>query len=619
MVGAGSGAGQAHAEALPNLGPAALQYCPDCTTPEGGAEVINLFEWMWQQEGGTATLTPPPDPAVPAVYDWAADAQAFMADEEALATASNPSTATTVAGQIANAASDAGLFSFGAEESAAGATLTFGSAVPLFAIGVGGAYLLHKWVLPAIFSGSPDPGMTAPAAQQLQWQCYGTGPGCVTVEQPNHGFPHSPGTAPSIKPPGEYVYWLRGVDSGAAGLQNYQVTGLVSPCGYDAPSTFGHAYALVLDGACANGRPIEIDLATAGDLSKLGGPLKHSATLPAGATALSRPATAPTRTAIATAVSTALNDGAIPGHNLPAWVERVIYPALHGGTVAGGAGSVSDGTTAPADPTVTYATVPNCTGDAYADCVAALQAAGLTVGAHVVLDFNGADVTKPADAVVQTKPAGGASVDVSTPIEVDTNPDPADMPVVLPAPLPGETAADYNARLQTLGLSPYLAVRTATNLDPTKGPNTVIGVSPVPGTRLHPQTAVTIDANPGDAPDPVAVGGPVMPPDIPGVDFTPLNAATPCTTFPFGVPCWMGDALQSWSTSAQPWQFDFPIFNPADGMSKHEIHVDLSILDPALSYIRPVIVAGVTLLLAWAFFSMALGGLGGAGDGSSED
>src|SRR5437588_4285985 len=80
------------------------------------------------------------------------------------------------------------------------------------------------------------------------------------------------------------------------------------------------------------------------------------------------------------------------------------------------------------------ATIPtSCIAATPTACKSALTAAGFSVTpTEVTLSTSGADLTKPAGAVVTTSPAAGSVVDTATAITLSENPNP--LPVVILTP-----------------------------------------------------------------------------------------------------------------------------------------------------------------------------------------
>ena len=257
--------------------------------------------------------------------------------------------------------------------------------------------------------------------------------------------------------------------------------------------------------------------------------------------------------------------------------------------------------------------VPSCTGDLWAACHAKMMDAGLLTN-HVVLSFNGADVTKPANAVISTDPAGGATVEAGSTVTVETNPDTAAMPVAVPAPELGETYATYTARLAELGHTGTITrvdLDEAT-MDPTKGPSAVTGTSPTTGTRIAPDAPIRVRVNPPTAPELDAPG--LAMPTIPSIDLSPLSMTTPCNSFPFGVPCWIVGALGGFSGAGNCPEISFPFSNTIFG--DHDLELDGCVAEPMVAIIRPVIGIAAMLGLAWLFMgaAMGFGGKGGSDD-----
>jgi hypothetical protein len=299
-----------------------------------------------------------------------------------------------------------------------------------------------------------------------------------------------------------------------------------------------------------------------------------------------------------------------------------------------------NGTKSQSDPTPTHVTDPttnaptaepglvtvpaSCIGEQPAQCKADLSAAGFTTApAETTLTPAQSDLTKPAGSVVETKPAVGTQVDTATSVELDENPNP--LPLTIPAPDPGETYPNYIARLQQLGFT-----GTITNtflddqqLDTTQGPDVAIRTNPAVGTQVTPETSIEVFSNPDDAPQPAdggagAGGGPLAP-DLPGINIP--TASTPCTVFPFGLPCWIGGALSqlaSVAPQAPSWSISTP-----QVLGGTPLNIDLGNIfgfdfSSVMGVVRPVLLfLSLIGLVVWAV-GLAMGGSTGGGGGGAE-
>jgi hypothetical protein len=268
--------------------------------------------------------------------------------------------------------------------------------------------------------------------------------------------------------------------------------------------------------------------------------------------------------------------------------------------------------------------IPDCTGMTGTQCHDALVAAGFSEVTVNILDFDHADVTKPADAAVSISMSGGGFaqsgqwIDPSTLLTVNANPGVTDMPVLVLAIGSGELASDYEERLRGVPLVPIDHPLSDTSMDPNVGPGGAVRTNPAPGSRVHSGTNVTVDSNPTTAPTVGAgVGAPAVP-SPPGVHVP--GAPTPCNIFPFGIPCWLVTQMGSFvSTVATPPHFDFT----TPGLLGHQ-QLDINLdhpfgadLSTPMSIIRIVLlVLSVVGLVMW-LGGMAMGGSTGGG-GSQE-
>jgi len=255
------------------------------------------------------------------------------------------------------------------------------------------------------------------------------------------------------------------------------------------------------------------------------------------------------------------------------------------------------------DPTLVYNGVPNCTGDLYAACATRIEDAGL-VPVRTTLTPAEADITKPADAVVSTSPAPGSVVQSGSTVTVTANPGAGTMPKVVPAPTATETYGAYVDRLQLDGLLGTRVVLTDATLDPTRGPGVVTSTTPASGTRVAPGTTVTVRVNPDSAPP---VASPRTLPALPAINLAPLKAPQVCTTFPFGVPCWVTGALGGFGGSGQCPSFDVPF----TGFGGSDMTVDLCVMQPAVDIFRSLFLIVALLGGAWLFMRAAMGFGGG--------
>ena len=254
--------------------------------------------------------------------------------------------------------------------------------------------------------------------------------------------------------------------------------------------------------------------------------------------------------------------------------------------------------------------VPDCEGQLLADCLRTLEQAGFTGTHHTVtVEPEDAWVSLPPRTVIETDPRRGAQVDTDGDVIIRRNPAEQDMPVRVPQVLPGTKRKDVERALNDVDLSPHISVRPTASA--AYGPDEVTDtpLDPQPGTIVNRGTPVEVEVNPADAPDPPGGGG-----GTPGgIDFSPIMGLTPCTKFPFGVPCWISDALGGWTVAGEAPVFDLPI--PFWDTSWH---IDLSVVDPIIGIVRPLLLLSSMLGLA-LFFMRLTGGFGGGGGGAEDD
>ncbi len=99
-------------------------------------------------------------------------------------------------------------------------------------------------------------------------------------------------------------------------------------------------------------------------------------------------------------------------------------------------------------------------------------------------------------------------------------------------------------------------------------------------------------------------------PDVPAINFSPLQATSPCTTFPFGVPCWVVGALGGFggSSNCPSWHL------PLTGFGGGDVPLDLCVMQPAVDIFRGLLLIACTLGLGWLFMGAAMGFGGKGGD-----
>lgn len=266
-----------------------------------------------------------------------------------------------------------------------------------------------------------------------------------------------------------------------------------------------------------------------------------------------------------------------------------------------------------ADPYGSLVTVPSCDELAWEACRDLLEESELEP-VRQKLGWEGAVIEKGAGAVLELKPASGSELETGTTVTVTTNPDPEEMPLLVPAVVPGQEYGSYVATLDPRW-QPSKVVLSPEFSDPTVGPNEVSGTNPATGTRADPQTepGLEVRVNPSDAP-PATGTTPYTPPAIPAVDLSPLaGIAVGCNDFPFGIFCWFADGLSGWGTSGQCPDVDVPLGSSANVESG--LPFDFCKFEPAMEVVRPIIVLVSAFCMAYLFAAAAMG----FGGSTSED
>jgi hypothetical protein len=269
--------------------------------------------------------------------------------------------------------------------------------------------------------------------------------------------------------------------------------------------------------------------------------------------------------------------------------------------------------------------LPDCDGLALSQCLNELNQIGVQSARINVVQTGiaGADLTKPADAVIETAPAGGSQVDIAT-VQVTVTQNPDVMPLVIPAPNPNETYQAYTTRLQQLGIQGTISDTAAddTELNPALGPDAVIQVTPAAGTRVLPSASVATVSNPDSANQPGTGGGATGPPTAPALPGISLpQAPTPCNVFPFGIPCWIANQLQPLNGGATAPNFQIGVPSLiCSGCAPLSIDLNAPFgvpLSSIMAVIRPLLLFLSFLGLVYWLGGFALGG-STSGGGTAE-
>ena len=259
--------------------------------------------------------------------------------------------------------------------------------------------------------------------------------------------------------------------------------------------------------------------------------------------------------------------------------------------------------------------VPTCTSMLASACKTHIESYGFTNVEISPVTWEHAVLTKPANAVISLSPIGGSVVETSHKIEIIANP--ALMPLIIPTPNKGETGTQYKERLEHEGQHHVtLTTRTSLETNPAVGPEGVAGVSPGFGKPTDPtgETAIRVEQNPIGVAAPEE-GGKIGPPSLPG--FIIPEFKVKCEGFPFGVPCWLIETIESWSgTAVAPeWGIDsFTIMGHTIPGKKF----NLSPLNPVMEKVRPAILIFCTIGIVLLFYRFAKGGTVESGGGIQD-
>jgi hypothetical protein len=275
------------------------------------------------------------------------------------------------------------------------------------------------------------------------------------------------------------------------------------------------------------------------------------------------------------------------------WPERVAR-GLHSGEagIEGKTrGKIGESIAAAIEPKIhypykTYITIPSCDELKWGACSGLLTEKGLSPSREQV-NWEKADLTKPADMELELKPGKGSEVVKGSKVIVVTNPEESGMPVLIPEPEPGETYEHYVKRLATQ-LEPHRVNVGEAELNPAFGPNAVLRVQPEPHTRVNPEgkQEVEVQTNPPTAP--VPPGGGWTPPGIAPISMAPLSGLSPCGVFPFGLFCWVGGALAQFNTTAKCPSAGVPVKGFGESTS-FQLSLCGEASETIMGYVRPLL------------------------------
>lgn len=272
------------------------------------------------------------------------------------------------------------------------------------------------------------------------------------------------------------------------------------------------------------------------------------------------------------------------------------------------------------EPTVPgHLEVPSCKGFLKTECVKVVSSYDL-VPELDPRTWENADLALGSEAVIETAPKEGSEIEEGKKVGIIYNP--TIMPLIIPPITPFEKWPEYKEALEKAGFSdPEKVELPESEYVPTVGPSQVGKVNPAPGTRVNPAdsaTPVKVGVNPPYIPPTPETKGGVEGPTLPGFDLPSFPVL--CKGFPFGVPCWLAETIESWSATPKA---------PEWGLENVEIdgrHItgkfDLAKLEPIMEVIRPMMVAFATIGLVLLFYRFARGGSppsGGGGDTTSSE
>lgn len=183
---------------------------------------------------------------------------------------------------------------------------------------------------------------------------------------------------------------------------------------------------------------------------------------------------------------------------------------------------------------------------------------------------------------------------------------------IVPEPRKSETFPEYASEVEKAGfVTPESYTLPEADIDPETGPNDVAepDISPEPGTSADPSTKIRVGVNPADAPPPPEGHKPIGPPTEPGIDLPHLTLL--CTSFPFGVPCWLKKQLEAFSASSAAPVWSIGPFEWG-GKKIPKAEIDLAKIEPIMEIIRPFMIIfggiGIVFFFYKVFTGTSIGG-----------
>jgi hypothetical protein len=179
--------------------------------------------------------------------------------------------------------------------------------------------------------------------------------------------------------------------------------------------------------------------------------------------------------------------------------------------------------------------------------------------------------------------------------------------IEIPAPNPSELGTVYKSRLETLGFTKVeLDTLSEAATDPGIGPEQVSYTVPAEHTAQVNTTNIVIEQNPATASTPPEGGG-GSEPSIPRIKFPEIS--TPCTKFPFGIPCWLVSRLLEFSATGKAPKTTAVI----DGKN---MVIDLSHAEVLMEIVRgaELVLGTIAAVLLFGRFASSKTGSSGGGD-----
>jgi hypothetical protein len=255
------------------------------------------------------------------------------------------------------------------------------------------------------------------------------------------------------------------------------------------------------------------------------------------------------------------------------------------------------------DPYAPNSTVPGYGGYVWETYRQKLLDLGFTDINRIIVPDGGANVELGANAVLNTSPAPGTSIQKESRINVETNP--ATLPLVVPAPFANEVYSKYLERLDP-SLRERVVEDVAVDPNLNVGPDVVLSTEPAPGAQVRPESdpafRLRVRRNPSSAPVPGGAGGACgLTPPVSALNFSPITNAQLGNKIPFSLVGFLGGASAGLVTGSERPNAGFSVLGVGGNLGM------LGDLDPAIGMFRLALAFLLWLGVAWFLYGRTIG------------